>query len=389
MELPNIYNLKNYKVLIIIPIFLILLSLASIFIFNPIKLGIDFSGGIEIQMISKNKPDMTLLLTKLKENNYTVFSYSSEPNPAGYFSYLEISRSATISKAEKLKSDFFSKYSTLLYLELETFSNNSANNPKLEEYKIKRGEIDKIVDELFELDGKEKNSSNYSSLNALSKEVQNTFASIYSKENQRLREILSSFDKEASISLKERSATLSSDFINRSIQVGIISFILVTIAVFLIFRTFIPSLAVLAGAVADVIMALGLMSVFSIPLNLPSFATLLMLVGFSLDTDILLTMNLLKRSEGSLKERAYQAMKTGFTMSLSTIVAFLTLLIVAYITKIQLYFIIAVVAIGGLIGDLIATWAFNAIILMHYIEESEKKGKKIYSTSLSDLLFRN
>ncbi|MEM3361948.1 MAG: hypothetical protein QXV83_01300 [Candidatus Anstonellaceae archaeon] len=388
MEFPNIYNIKNYKYLIVFPILLILFSLFSIFIFSPLKLGIDFSGGIEVQIISKNKPNLEILLSKLKEENYTLFSYSSEPNPTGYFSYLEISRSPTIIKAEKLKSDFFSKYPAALDLELGLLS-NATNKEKLEEYNSKRKELDLIVNEIFFLAGREKNASFYTSLNALSKEVQSSFATIYSAENQKLRNILSSLEENSSISIKERSATLSSDFIERAIGVGIISFILVSVAVFLIFRTFIPSLAVLAGAAADIIMALGFMSIFSIPLNLPSFATLLMLVGFSLDTDILLTMNLLKRKEGDIKERAYSAMKTGFTMSLSTIVAFLTLLMVAYITKIQLYFVISTVAIAGLIGDLIATWMFNAIILMYYIEDCEKKGKKIYTASISDILFRN
>ncbi|MEM4137207.1 MAG: hypothetical protein QXH71_02645 [Candidatus Anstonellaceae archaeon] len=388
MEFPNIYNIKNYKYLIVFPILLILFSLFSIFIFSPLKLGIDFSGGIEVQIISKNKPNLEILLSKLKEENYTLFSYSSEPNPTGYFSYLEISRSPTIIKAEKLKSDFFSNYPAALDLELGLLS-NATNKEKLEEYNSKRKELDLIVNEIFFLAGREKNASSYTSLNALSKEVQSSFATIYSAENQKLRNILSSLEENSSISIKERSATLSSDFIERAIGVGIISFILVSVAVFLIFRTFIPSLAVLAGAAADIIMALGFMSIFSIPLNLPSFATLLMLVGFSLDTDILLTMNLLKRKEGDIKERAYSAMKTGFTMSLSTIVAFLTLLMVAYITKIQLYFVISTVAIAGLIGDLIATWMFNAIILMYYIEDCEKKGKKIYTTSISDILFRN
>ncbi|MEM4236000.1 MAG: hypothetical protein QXV44_03050, partial [Candidatus Anstonellaceae archaeon] len=376
------------KYLIVFPILLILFSLFSIFIFSPLKLGIDFSGGIEVQIISKNKPNLEILLSKLKEENYTLFSYSSEPNPTGYFSYLEISRSPTIIKAEKLKSDFFSNYPAALDLELGLLS-NATNKEKLEEYNSKRKELDLIVNEIFFLAGREKNASSYTSLNALSKEVQSSFATIYSAENQKLRNILSSLEENSSISIKERSATLSSDFIERAIGVGIISFILVSVAVFLIFRTFIPSLAVLAGAAADIIMALGFMSIFSIPLNLPSFATLLMLVGFSLDTDILLTMNLLKRKEGDIKERAYSAMKTGFTMSLSTIVAFLTLLMVAYITKIQLYFVISTVAIAGLIGDLIATWMFNAIILMYYIEDCEKKGKKIYTTSISDILFRN
>ncbi len=67
-------------------------------------------------------------------------------------------------------------------------------------------------------------------------------------------------------------------------------------------------------------------------------------------------------------------MKTGGTMSLSAIVAFSALLALALTTSIPIYYEIAVVAIAGLFGDLIATWCFNAVIVLHYAEEQQKKG---------------
>ncbi|MEM3030896.1 MAG: protein translocase subunit SecF, partial [Candidatus Micrarchaeia archaeon] len=135
-----------------------------------------------------------------------------------------------------------------------------------------------------------------------------------------------------------------------------------------VFRTFSPSLAVLTGAASDIVIALGAMGAFGIPLTLPSFAALLMLIGFSLDTDILLTMRTLKRTEGTPRQRAYETMKTGATMSLAALVAFGALLALALVTHIPTYYQIASVAIAGLLGDLVATWGLNAVVILWYLE---------------------
>jgi preprotein translocase subunit SecF len=392
MDFPNIYSYKNYKYFILVPIVLLVISLLFIFFLKPIKFGIDFKGGIEAQIISSEQPDINKIQQTLEKEGFDVFFISSDKNPSGFLTFLELSRSKKVSKAEQLKSEFFLISKNLTYLEVELISleNSKQKNASLEEkYQNERNKLNSIANELFELANKEKNASLYENLNILGSQVQGAFASITNSEYSKLRDILSSFAPNSLISIKERTSTLSEDFISRAINTSLISILLISLAVFLIFRTLIPSLAVLAGAFADIIFALGLMSIFSIPLNLPTFATLLMLIGFSLDTDILLTMNILKRSDLSLRERAHSAMSTGVTMSLSTMVAFITLFVVGYITKIQLYTIIAIVAIGGLIGDLIATWAFNAVILLTYVEKLEREGKKIEGRSIFEILFRN
>jgi len=387
MEFPNIYE-KNYKYYIIIPAALVIFSLLLIFFIKPLQLGIDFKSGIEIQIISSNELDINLLKSLLEKENYVVYSIQSDKSPAGYLTYMQISRSPSLVKAEELKSKFFEINKELVWLEISLNSQNPSNS-SLEKYNLEREKANNYANELFKLAGLEQNALAYNSVNLLAKRVQEVFAQFSSSENNKIRNLLTTNLKLESISIKERTSVLSSDFLNKAGSVVIISIILIIIAVFLIFKTFIPSVAVISGAFADIVFALGFMSLFSIPLDLPTFATLLMLVGFSLDTDILLTMNLLKRSEGSIRTRAYEAMKTGTTMSLSTIVAFLTLILIGLITKIQLYFLIGVVGFAGLIGDLIATWLFNAVILLYYLESLEKQGKSIQTKGILEILFRN
>ena len=140
----------------------------------------------------------------------------------------------------------------------------------------------------------------------------------------RLSSTLSSYVKYESASFNEVSASLSAKFIDKAFMVVVYSTILVCVVVFIIFRTFVPSLAVLTGAASDVLIALGAMGLFGIPLTLASFAALIMLVGFSLDTDVLLTMRVIKRKEGTPRERAYDTMKTGMTMSMKRMPAGMT-----------------------------------------------------------------
>jgi preprotein translocase subunit SecF len=113
---------------------------------------------------------------------------------------------------------------------------------------------------------------------------------------------------------------------------------------------------------------MGGMGLFQIPLTLPSVAALLMLIGFSLDTDILLTTRVTKRTEGNPAERAYGAMKTGIMMAGVSILGFSVLLILSIATQISTYYQISSVVIFGLIGDIVATWGINAVIILWYTE---------------------
>jgi preprotein translocase subunit SecF len=165
---------------------------------------------------------------------------------------------------------------------------------------------------------------------------------------------------------------LSASFISSILIISVWAAILSGILVFLFFRTIVPSMAVLTGALCDVLIAMGAMGMFNIPLTLASFAALLMLVGFSLDTDILLTTRLVKR-KGDPVENAFDAMKTGLTMSVAAVVSFGGLFILSVLTHIPTYYEISAVALAGLFGDMFATWGINAVMVLNYVEHRKVK----------------
>ncbi|MEN4017481.1 MAG: protein translocase subunit SecF [Methanobacterium sp.] len=163
---------------------------------------------------------------------------------------------------------------------------------------------------------------------------------------------------------------LSAQALNQVYWALAIAFIFMSITVFIIFRNFVPSMAVILAALTDLIIAVGGMSLFGIPLTLASVGALLLLIGYSVDTDILLTTRVLKRREGTVTERAMGTMKTGFTMAAASIGSMVALYIVTvfFIPSAEVLSDIAAVLIIGLVADILATWLMNLGILRWYME---------------------
>jgi len=98
-----------------------------------------------------------------------------------------------------------------------------------------------------------------------------------------------------------------------------------------------------------------------------------MLIGFSVDTDIVLTERMMKRKEGTPTQRLLSASKTGLTMAFSAIASMLALFIVSGYAGITVLNHIALILVVGLVGDLIATWCTNAVIVLWYLERKQAK----------------
>lgn len=148
------------------------------------------------------------------------------------------------------------------------------------------------------------------------------------------------------------------------------AFLFMSITVLIVFRNLVPSLAVIMAAACDITIALGGMSLFKIPLSLASIGAILMLIGYSVDTDILLTTRVLKQRKGKITDRAIGAMKTGITMSGASIASMSALYIVTVfiIPEAEVLSNIAAVLIIGLSADIITTWLMNLGILRWYLE---------------------
>jgi len=143
------------------------------------------------------------------------------------------------------------------------------------------------------------------------------------------------------------------------------AFLFMIITTFLIFKKFILAIRVIISAFADIIECLVLSQIVGITLSLATFAALLLLIGYSVDDDVMLTTRVTKGT-GDLNERIKRARKTAFTMVGATIVALMSLYIITESVVIDQ---IASIMLFGLVFDLINTWMFNAPILRWYVEK--------------------
>jgi preprotein translocase subunit SecF len=163
--------------------------------------------------------------------------------------------------------------------------------------------------------------------------------------------------------------TLSASFGAESQRLAILglagAFLGMSLLVFVLFRTFVPSIAVVISAFSDIMIPLALMNIFGIKLSLGTVAALLMLIGYSVDSDILLNNHILRR-RGGFYESTYRAMRTGVTMTVTSISAMVVMSIVSGAFGIPLLPEIGIVLVFGLTADLMNTYMMNLSLLRWY-----------------------
>jgi preprotein translocase subunit SecF len=179
---------------------------------------------------------------------------------------------------------------------------------------------------------------------------------------------------EIEYNIEVMGSSLGKSFFKETLVALLIAFILMGIVVLIYFRTFVPSIAVILAAFSDMVVTLAIFNIVGsftgMKLSTAGIAAFLMLIGYSVDTDILLSSRLLKRKEGSLMERVYGAMRTGLTMSSTTLMAVLIAMIFVQSEVIKQIMVILFI---GLLVDLVMTWIQNVGILRLYLEKKKSK----------------
>ena len=161
----------------------------------------------------------------------------------------------------------------------------------------------------------------------------------------------------------------------RQTQIAIIAaFILMSVVVFILFRTFTPSATIVFCAITDAAFALAVLSLFGTQLSMAVLAGTLMLIGYSVDTDIVLTTEVLRGSRKDVSRHIRTAAKTGLTLTIAALAALGTMYMISGSIVIRE---IALVLIIGLLADIPTTWLTNGGILRWYIERKERKAATI------------
>lgn len=177
---------------------------------------------------------------------------------------------------------------------------------------------------------------------------------------------------EKNSSFEYTGSSLSKSFYSQLLLAVLFAFFLMAIVVFIQFRIMVPSLAVIISAFADILMALVVVDLIGMKISSAGIVAFLMLIGYSVDTDILLTNRLLKRGQGEINHKIYEAFKTGLTMTLTAILAigFALVIVHSFSSTLSQMFIILLI---GLVFDILNTWLTNVSILKWYLLKGGKK----------------
>jgi preprotein translocase subunit SecF len=229
---------------------------------------------------------------------------------------------------------------------------------------------------LFTTDSKETLTATFAGypLNAVSEGVNNgkflTFGAMDDAKFKELSALINQKYPEAQIN--QIGETFGKTLQYQAVLALIFSFIGMAIVIFVAFRTFVPAGAVVLSAFADMVMTAAVMNIIGIPLTLGTVAALLMLIGYSVDSDILLTNRVLKR-QGKLHDKLKGAFHTGIIMTSTTLAAAAAMFIVAWFGSVQILWEISAVLLIGLVFDILNTWLTNAAILKWYVQKGGGK----------------
>jgi preprotein translocase subunit SecF len=167
------------------------------------------------------------------------------------------------------------------------------------------------------------------------------------------------------MSIEEISSAISERFWKGTIRAIMVAIGAMSLVMFLYFRKLVPSLGIIISGVSNIIGTFAVMSLLGISISASGIAAILMLLGYSIDSNIVLTARALKRKEMVLNERIHSAIKTGLTMSVTSIVALFVLYLASTAAILKT---ISLILIIGLLLDLMYTWIQNAGILRMYLE---------------------
>lgn len=378
----NIYEHKHYKLLILVPL---VLMLVGIYFIPHIQLDASLKGGINVQLQTNSSMDVRQL-TEAINAKIPGAQASVSRAPAGIS--ITIATNASIANGETALLAVYGAYgnyssATLNITSLQAQLSEQPNNATLQALLSKANASQSAAyAQVSALLGKElaalkpfvgNTTYNTSSMAAMLNSSKSAYSLSTSKYESHVVETLKGILPFTTYSYNEVTPTLGAFFLDQMINVIVWAFILVAIAVFIVFRSPVPSFVVVFGAMNDIIVALGIMGILGIPLGIASIGGLLMLIGYSIDTDMLTAIRVIKRTEGTPSERAYSTMKTGITMTAAAILSFGILFIVSYAAFVQTYFEISSVVLGGLAADILTTWFGNMPMILWHKQRKEAK----------------
>lgn len=173
-------------------------------------------------------------------------------------------------------------------------------------------------------------------------------------------------------SIETMGSALGMSFFRQTLRALLLAFIFMAIVVFIYFRNLVPSLTVVLATFSDIMITVAIVNLLGVKLSTAGIAAFLMIIGYSVDTNIVLTTKVLKTKEGNFYDRYKKAIKTGLMMTGTTLVVVISSYFIAESEVIKQIMLIIMI---GLLVDIMTTWIQNASILKIYYDKKLKSEK--------------
>jgi len=172
-------------------------------------------------------------------------------------------------------------------------------------------------------------------------------------------------------SIETMGSALGTSFFKQMFVAVLVAFLFMGLVFQIYFKNFYATFAALFSAFLDIFITIAIIDLFGVRLTAGGIAAYLMLIGYSIDTSILLSTKLLKEKSVDKNKALFNAMKTGLTMSAAGLAATgISFLLTNNSTLKQIMLILIV----GLVIDLITTWIGNVSFLRFYLERKDVKN---------------
>jgi len=171
--------------------------------------------------------------------------------------------------------------------------------------------------------------------------------------------------------LSQISPMLSEDAQQTAIWAMGIAFVLMSLLVIGLFRSAVPAFIVILSVTSNILIATAAINIVGIELTMGTVGAILMLIGYSVDSDIVLNTHVLKSKKSEFVDQVHDAMRTGVTMTVTSLAAMLVMSLAATIVGIELLAHMGLILAIGLAADLIITYMLNVSILRWYVNRGD------------------
>ncbi len=163
--------------------------------------------------------------------------------------------------------------------------------------------------------------------------------------------------------------TLGEAFYKQITYSVIAAFVLMSVVIFVVYRNPLSSGAMIFAVAANIISTLAFTTLLGIRMSFASLAAILMLIGYTVDSNIILTHRVARVGLEGFEKEYKKALTTGLTLTATITI---TMIIVLIVSQSKLLSNIAEILTIGFLTDLAYTWIMNASLLEIWMERKFK-----------------